>query len=166
MRALPVPETSPPILFGHPAPPGDLLPWTWALRRLSEARNYWIATTRAGGQPHTRPVWGVWLVDGFWFSTGSLARHNLASDERISVHLEGGDEAVIVEGVAHPVTDPAALEPMCDAYNPKYGWSMRPSGDGVTDADGNAGPAFRVAPRVVFGWQAEMGSPTRWCFSA
>ena len=38
---------------------------------------------------------GVWLPDGFWFSTGSLARHNLAANPQISMHLERGDQVVI-----------------------------------------------------------------------
>jgi hypothetical protein len=33
----------------------------------------------------------VWLPDGFWFSTGSLARHNLIANPQITVHLESGD---------------------------------------------------------------------------
>lgn len=55
----------------------ELLPWSWATERLVAARNYWIATTRANGRPHCRPVWGVWFEGvGLYFSTGSLARHN------------------------------------------------------------------------------------------
>jgi Pyridoxamine 5'-phosphate oxidase len=164
MPSLPAPQASAPIMFGHPAPPGRLLSWGWARARLVAARNYWIVTVRPDRRPHARPVWGVWLPDGLWFSTGSLARHNLAADPEISVHLEDGDEVVIVEGSAEQVTDATALQPMCDAYNPKYHWSIRPAGDGVTDADGNAGPAFRVTPRVVFGWENDMAAPTRWTF--
>ena len=48
-----------------------LLPWTWALERLQPARNYWLATTRPDGRPHVMPVWGVWVENRFYFSTGS-----------------------------------------------------------------------------------------------
>jgi hypothetical protein len=78
LDALATPTAAPPVMFGAPAPPGELLPWSWAQQRLETARTYWIATTRPDSRPHCRPVWGVWLPDGFWFSTGSLARHNLA----------------------------------------------------------------------------------------
>ncbi|WP_070012914.1 pyridoxamine 5'-phosphate oxidase family protein [Streptomyces abyssalis] len=114
MNALPVPEASPPVMFGVPAPPGDLLPWQWALQRLAAAHNYWIATTRPGGRPHCRPVWGVWLDDGFWFSTGSLAARNLPLNDEITVHLEDGQEVVIVEGTARPGTRHESLRAMCD----------------------------------------------------
>jgi Pyridoxamine 5'-phosphate oxidase/Protein of unknown function (DUF5131) len=99
MDALTTPTAAPPVLYGVPAPPGELLPWAWAEQRLVAARNYWIATTRPDGRPHTRPVWGVWLPDGFWFSTGSLARHNLLTNPQIAVHLESGDQVVIVAEV-------------------------------------------------------------------
>lgn len=164
MAPLPPPDASSPILFGQPAPAGPLLPWSWATERLITARNYWIATVRADGSPHTRPVWGVWLPTGFWFSTGSLARHNLAANPEISVHLEDGDEVLVIEGTATQVTAAADLQPMCDAYNPKYGWTIRPDEGGVTDAGGTGGPAYRVTPRVVFGWERDMARPTRWTF--
>jgi Pyridoxamine 5'-phosphate oxidase len=104
MDALATPTAAPPVLYGAPAPPGDLLPWSWAEQQLVTARHYWIATTRPDGRPHCRPVWGVWLPDGFWFSTGSLARHNLLTNPQITVHLESGDQVVIVEGVAAAMT--------------------------------------------------------------
>lgn len=105
---------------------------------------------------------GVWLDDSFWFSTGSLARHNLGANTETTVHLENGDEVVIVEGVAELLTDREPLQRMCDVYNRKYDWTMEPAESGVTDADGAAGPAFRVTPRKVFGWAADLATPTRW----
>jgi Pyridoxamine 5'-phosphate oxidase len=110
MDALAAPTAAPPVLFGAPAPSGELLPWSWAEQRLVAARNYWIATTRPDGRPHCRPVWGVWLPDGFWFSTGSVARHNLVANPQITVHLESGDQVVIVEGVAAAVTGAGRLQ--------------------------------------------------------
>jgi Pyridoxamine 5'-phosphate oxidase len=164
MDALATPTAAPPVLYGAPAPPGELLPWSWAEQRLVAARNYWIATTRPDGRPHCRPVWGVWLADGFWFSTGSLARHNLAANPQITLHLESGDQVVIVEGVATAMTGAGRLQGFLAAYNPKYGWDATATDDQVTDSAGAAGPAYRVRPRVVFGWDADMRAPTRWSF--
>ncbi len=100
------PEPSQPWMFGGHLEPVRL-PWTWATERLTQARNYWIATTRPDGQPHSRPVWGVWLDDIFYFSTGSLAEQNLATNPAITVHLESGSEVVIIEGTAEPISDAA-----------------------------------------------------------
>jgi len=107
----------------------------------------------------------VWLPDGFWFSTGSLARHNLVANPQITVHLDSGDQVVIVEGVAVAVSGAARLQAFLAAYNPKYGWDLAAAGDGVADSAGAAGPAYRVRPRVVFGWDADMRAPTRWSFA-
>lgn len=152
-------------MFGAPAPAGELLPWSWAEQRLISAVNYWIATIRPGGRPHCRPVWGVWLPDGFWFSTGSLAARNLQLNEQITVHLEDGQEVVVVEGAARPESDHQSLQAMCDAYSPKYDYPISPTEDGtVADSSGLGGPAQRVIPQLVFGWDKHMTSPTRWTF--
>lgn len=164
MSATFVPIPRRPVLFGLPAPAGELLPWSWAEQRLVAARNYWIVTVRPTGVPHARPVWGVWRTSTFWFSTGSLARHNLAANPEITVHLESGDEVVIMEGTARRVAG-AELAPALPDYNAKYNWSARATEEGVTDDDGAAGPAYAVAPRVVFGWEADFDHPTRWQFA-
>ena len=154
----PIPEH--PVLFGQPVPQGELLPWSWARDRLERARDFWVATTRPDGSPHTRPVWGVWLDGGFWFSTGSSAAKNLVENPEISVHPAATDDVVIVEGTASAAVPAEALA----AYNAKYSWTFEPDGDGVRDRDGTAGAAFLVRPRVVFGWEADLRAPTRWPF--
>lgn len=155
----PIPEH--PVLFGQPVPQGDaLLAWSWARDRLDRARDYWIATTRPDGSPHTRPVWGVWLDRGFWFSTGSSAAKNLLTNPEISVHPAATDDVVIVEGTASADVSDDALK----AYNAKYAWTFEPDGGGVRDRDGTVGAAFLVRPRVVFGWESDLRAPTRWPF--
>lgn len=160
------PIASHPILYGAPAPDGTLLAWPWAEQRLREARNYWVATVRPSGKPHSRPIWGVWLEDGFWFVTASLAKFNVSTNPAITVHLEDGDASIIIEGRAHPALDAADVQRVADAYNPKYGWTLRPDGDAGNVADANEvlGPALRVEPEVIFGWEATMKNPTRWRF--
>ncbi len=165
MEALPEPTVHSPIMFGAPAPPGDLLPWSWAEDRLRRARDYWIATTRVGGQPHCRPVWGVWLADGFWFSTGSLARVNLVHNPNITVHLENGQEVVIVEGTAGTVGDIDSMTEMCHAYGPKYDYPITVVDGEVRDGSGTGGPAYRAVPTKVIGWDRDMANPTRWTFA-
>src|SRR3954453_23232210 len=96
---LPEPTASAPRMFGGTLEP-TRLPWRWATARLEAARTYWIATTRPDERSHTRPVWGVWLDNAFYFTTGSLAARNLETRPGITMHLESGEEVVIVEGVA------------------------------------------------------------------
>ncbi len=143
------------------------LPWAWAVDQLTRARHYWISTTRPDGRPHARPVWGVWLDDVFYFSTGSLAAGNLASNPEITVHVESdAGEAVIVEGIVSELRGRPRLRRVLDIYNEKYHWDMSP--------DSPEGPLLAVTPRVVFGWVSDPsgldcgarfhGTATRWRF--
>jgi len=66
----------------------------------------------------------------------------------------------------HPAAGAADVVRMAEPYNAKYGWTLRPDGDAglVADANEPIGPALRVEPEVVFGWEATMRNPTRWRF--
>ena len=112
---------------GDPQYGFEPIEWTWVERRMTEARNYWISTTRADGSPHAAPVWGVWLDDAFHFFTDpdSLKGRTIARDGRTIVHLESGDDVVILEGTmeACPLT-----QEVDGAYESKYGVSDN-SGD-------------------------------------
>lgn len=155
-----------------PAEPGDgMLPWTWVSEQLAGARNYWVSTTGPGGAPHVAPVWGVWVADAVWFGTdpGSAKGRNIARDGRVIVHLESGDEAVIVHGDAmlRPFTDedPALVEAIDAAYSAKY---IDPeTGDPLTLSRGpDGGAAFRVTPHRVLAWREDdfVRTRTRWTF--
>jgi nitroimidazol reductase NimA-like FMN-containing flavoprotein (pyridoxamine 5'-phosphate oxidase superfamily) len=122
-----------------------MLPWSWATERLAGARNYWVSTTRADGRPHAMPVWGVWLDDAFFFGSGreSAKARNIARNPAIVVHLESGDETVIVEGLAEAVSDDVLLRRIVDVYGPKY--------DLTPDASGED-PWFVVRPQRVYAW--------------
>jgi hypothetical protein len=91
------------------------------------------------------PVWGVWLDDAFFFGSGreSAKSRNLAANAAIVIHLESGDETVILEGLAEPVADNALLQRLVEVYGPKY--------DLTPDASG-ADPWFVVRPRRVYAW--------------
>lgn len=69
------------------------------------ARNYWVVTTRSDGKPHSVPVWSIWLDETFYFGTDRRSRkgRNLATNPGLVVHLESGDDVVILEGVAEEV---------------------------------------------------------------
>jgi hypothetical protein len=153
-------------MFGGHVGSGSLS-WAWATEHLNRAQNYWIATTRPAGQPHSRPVWGIWLDQTFYFSTGSLAAQNLVTNPAIAVHLESGSAVVIIEGLAAAVTDASLVEQVVNQYNQKYRWNLDP-----TNLLG--GPFYAVRPQVAFGWHFEeaditpestvLGNATRWRF--
>ena len=136
----------------------ELLPWSWAVERLTGARSYWVCTTRPDGRPHATPVWGLRLVDEIWFSVArcSVKARNLARNPTAVIHLESGDEVVIVEG---RVTERRErLTPFLDAYEEKYG--LRP------DLAALDAVVYALAPDVALTW-AERDYPrsaVRWVF--
>lgn len=141
-----------------PATEGSgLMPWSRVVARMTEARNYWIGTTRPDGRPHAIPVWGLWLDDAFYFSTDRLSRkaRNLAANPHIVAHLESGDDVVILEGVAEEVRGTALPAAFADAYEAKY--QFRPD---------TQDPAlfYVLRARVALAWLEHdyPGSATRW----
>ena len=148
----------------HPPTPDALLPWSRVVERMTRARNYWVGTTKPSGAPHVMPVWGVWVDDAFYFGTGreSVKARNLRRDARASVHLESGDEVVIMEGTLVEVADAKAIRRYSDACEAKYAFQPVPP-----DAEAPPDPevmTYVLIPQVVFAW-AEHNFPesaTRW----
>ena len=159
------PQASRPHMPGYGLPDATegqgLLPWRWAVERLEPARHYWLSTTRPDGRPHAMPVWGVWLDDCFYFSTGGESRkaRNLAANAHCVVSVEAADGAVIVEGTAAEVQPETLSQTVFAAYQAKYDWELDPA----------LGPIFIVQPSVVLGFSSIpgefIGSATRWTFA-
>ena len=145
-----------------PAHDGEgVLPWSWAVERLTQAHNYWVATSGREGVPQLTAVWGVWLDTAFYFSCAGTSRkaRNLAEDPHCVVSTERADEAVIVEGIAELVTEQALLEQFKAAYDPKYDWGIEIDKGGI----------FQVIPRVAFAFIEHpdkfQSTATRWQFA-
>ena len=119
-----------------------MLPWGWAAERLAKAHNYWVVTSG----PHASPVWALWRDGALVFSCGRQSRkaRELALDPKIVIHLESGDEVVIVEGEAEATAVDAAL---IDEYERKYNFRAE-VGEGW----------YRVEPKRVLAW-TESGFP-------
>src|SRR6476469_1732242 len=90
--------------YGVPGEPAGMLPWSWAVERLTASRNYWIGTVDPSGAPHAAVVWGVWYDDAFHFSTGGRSRkaRNLRVESRCTVAPETTADALVVSGRAEP----------------------------------------------------------------
>ena len=126
--------------------------WSWAERQLAAARNYWLATTSADGRPHAMPVWGVWVEDALLFSTdpASTKGRNLDARPDVVVHLESGDEVVVLRGRAERMA-PARYDAFVSAYDEKYG--VR-----VETGDPQFG-LYQLVPERVLAW-TEADFPT------
>jgi PPOX class probable F420-dependent enzyme len=141
--------------------PFEPAPWSAVAERIDSSRSYWVCTTRADGRPHATPVWGLWHDGAFVFSTSpkSVKARNLARDPRCTVHLESGDDVVVMEGVAVPA-DPALVGGVefLDRYEAKY--AFRPAPEDMV------GSGWRVRPESVLVWDERsfVESQTRYRF--
>lgn len=150
---------------GYGTPPGDegLLPWSHVEQRMRAAKNYWVCTARLDGQPHATPVWGVW-VDGKLYCDGSPQTRrgrDIAANPKAAVHLEDGDQAVILEGEAHILSaapPPELALRISQAYCAKYA----PFGYTPAPDSWDAGGLFVFTPRLAFAWTRFPDDTTRW----
>ena len=137
-----------------------LLPWVRTSERLAAARNYWVNTIRPDGRPHVKPVWGLWFEGRFYFGTSpkSVAGQNISANSSLAVHLESGDDVVILEGTAEEVTNPILLAQLDEAYFSKYSYHL---------VRGNGGPVYALSHKVVFAWVERdfVGSATKYDFA-
>ena len=136
-----------------------LLPWKRASDRLKKSRQYLIATTRADGRPHLMIIWGLWLEDAFWFSTGATSRkaRNLAANPRCSIGTDNAAEAVILEGTVALIDgQDEEFNRFATAYRKKYAWDVREM----------AQPVYRFRVSVGFGLFEKKfdQTATRWVF--
>lgn len=142
--------------YGIALGPGPLS-WEDALHRLREARNYWLCTSSPEGRPHSVPIWAVWVEDGLWFGTdaGSRKARNLAARPHCVIHLESGDETLIVEGEACVLP---SVDTADEAYYAKYGTRM-------SEAPGELA-FFAVRPVRAMAWREQdfPVSASRWSF--
>src|SRR5260370_5890910 len=96
--------------------------WAEVARRLAAARNYWLGTTTVSGAPHAAPVWGVVAGETLYLYSerSTVKARNLAADPRAVLHLESGEDVLIVRGVAEDLGTPAAVPSVVAALAAKY----------------------------------------------
>jgi hypothetical protein len=162
------PMASRPHMPGYGVPESDegLVPWSHARERLEQARNYWLVTVRPDGRPHAVPLWGAWVDDAFYFEGGGAKARNLAANRAVVVHLESGDDVVIVEGIAEEIRRPErALFARIDAaFAARYDY--RPSANlaGPDAEPYPEGGLYAVRPHVVLVWSQFPRDATRFRF--
>jgi general stress protein 26 len=140
----------------------EYLPFRHAEDRLMKSRNYWICTSRPDGRPHSIPVWGFWIDGALYFGTSRSSRkaRNLAQNAAVSIHLDSGDDVVILEGTAVEVSlaDTPAIKKLDSASRAKYKIPLMVTPEVVL---------YSVRPRVVLAWTEENfpNNATRWEFN-
>lgn len=142
----------------QPASKGGLLPWSLVSEQMAAARNYWVNSVRQDGRPHAAPVWGLWHEETFFFSSGGDSRKakNLAINPAAVVHLESGDDVVVLEGemeIVSPEAEKKLLTTLDKLYKAKYGFPFL-----------GLGNIYRFKLQQAFAWKEANfpQSATRW----
>jgi len=150
-----------PPLYGLKTP-HQYLPFRHAERRLASARNYWICTVRPDGRPHSIPVWGFWLDGCLYFGTARSSRkaRNLAKNPALSIHLDSGDDVIILEGQAVEVdlTHKPTFKKLDAVSRAKYKMPIMIVPESIL---------YSVRPRLVLAWTEKdfPSNATRWSFN-
>lgn len=128
-------------MYGEPSR-AAALDWPWVDAQLAAAGTYWVVAS-GGEHPHPRPVWGVWRDEVLHLSIGSpVVSRLLELRPSVTVHLDSGVDAVVVEGsVAGSCTDPQVIR----TYDDKYDWNYTVE---------EYGPLTRIEPATVLAWRS------------
>jgi hypothetical protein len=149
--------------YGIPKTLQGTLPWSWARERLEDAIVYWLATTGADGAPHIIPIWGAWVGDR-WYVEGGPTRwqRNLRENPRMAIHIEIGDEVVIVEGAATEHVAPGP--PLRDAILAGYAKYKAAKGYEASADHWTEGGLWELRPLKAFAWSVFPDDMTRFRF--
>lgn len=136
--------------------------WAHVEERLANDRIYWIATS-GDGHPRVRPVDGLY-VEGVIYVGGSPQTRwvrDIGANPHVSVHLDGVDDVVIIEGEAEILgsADERLATLLAQASNAKF------PEYGMTPESYAGGGAIAVRPRKVVAWTDFTKNPTRFRFA-
>ena len=149
--------------YGIPESETGILSWSWARERLERAIIYWLATAGDDGAPHLIPIWGAWVGDR-WYVEGGPVRwqRNLRANPKLAIHVEFGEEVVMVEGSATELVAPQS--PLVEALLAGYA-KYKPAANYEADAANWArGGLWELQPIRAFAWSELGKDATRFRF--
>ncbi len=153
--------TRPTFPKGYVDHPVSEVPWEYVEQRLRESVNYWLCSVRPDGRPHVIPRWGVYLDGKFYYDGSPETRHarNLEANPNVSLHLESGNDVVIMDGTSQPAGKPAPefAVRLAEAYRAKYaseGYSPEPT-------QWDEGGLYVFTPRQCLAWTKFFENPTK-----
>ena len=140
----------------------EFVDWSHVEERLAADRVYWIATVAAGGKPRVRPIDGIYLEGAIYVGGSPETRwvQEVARNPHVSIHLDGVDDVVIVDGEAEvlPGVENDLAERLAAASNAKY------PEYGMTPDFYVSNGAIAIRLRKVIAWTDFTKNPTRFRF--
>ena len=156
--------TRPQFPPGYVEHPSSEVSWEYVAAQLAGAKNYWLCSVRSDGRPHCVPRWGVYLDGKFYYDGSPETRHarNILENPHVSLHLESGSRAIILEGTSQPAGKPSAelAGRLSAAYKAKYsadGYAPEPD---QWDQEG----LYVFTPRQCLAWTVFNEDPTKFIF--
>jgi hypothetical protein len=156
--------TRPTFPQGYVDKPVSYLTWDWVAAQLAESKNYWLCSVRPDGRPHVVPRWAVFIDGKIYYDGSPETRHNrnLRLNPHISVHLESGTEAIILEGTSGPAGKPSPElgKRLSQEYKKKYkdlGYAPEPN-------SWDEGGLYVFTPRQCIAWSKFNEDPTKFIF--
>ena len=138
--------------------------WSHVEERLAADRVYWLAAVGADGRPRVRPIDGLYL-DGVIYVGGSGETrwvHDVEANRAVSLHLDGVDDVVLIEGDAEVLKglDAGLAQGLAAASNAKF-----PEYKMTADFYRRNG-AIAIRLRKVIAWTDITRDPTRFRFDS
>lgn len=164
---MPTPKiTRPKFPKGYADNPVSYVDWEWVAEQLTESKNYWVCSVRPDGRPHVVPRWGAYIDSKFYYdgSPETLHARNIMENPNVSLHLENGSQAVILEGTSEPADKPTPefAKRLAEAISRKYadqGYSPEPN-------QWDEGGLYVFTPRQCLAWTVFYENPTKFVFEA
>ena len=156
--------TRPKFPKGYVDNPISEVSWEHVEKRLTESINYWLCSVRPNRHPHVVPRWGVYLDGRFFYDGSPETRHarNIAENPNVTLHLENGNDVVIMYGISTPASKPdlELAQRLSEAFCAKYtaeGYAPKPS-------QWDEGGLFVLTPRQCLAWTVFFENPTKFVF--
>jgi nitroimidazol reductase NimA-like FMN-containing flavoprotein (pyridoxamine 5'-phosphate oxidase superfamily) len=132
-----------------PNDPKLWITWEHANDKLARETAYWVSTASRLGRPHAAPVWRIWKQNRFYFETApnSVKGRNLSSNQSLVVHVQEGNDTVILEGTTRREKRTETLNALRKDYLRKYQYTLDWSNE-------QEQIVFMVEPKIVRAWKA------------
>jgi nitroimidazol reductase NimA-like FMN-containing flavoprotein (pyridoxamine 5'-phosphate oxidase superfamily) len=149
---------------GYADNPVSYVDWEWVTEQLTNSENYWLSSVRPDGRPHVVPRWGAFIDNKFYYDGSPETRHarNINENPNVTLHLESGNKAVIMEGTSKPAgkPEPEFAKRLAETMTSKYasqGYSPEP-------VQWDEGGLYVFTPRQCLAWTSFYENPTKFEF--
>ena len=149
---------------GYADNPVSYVDWEWVAEQMTVSKNYWLSSVRPDGRPHVVPRWGVFINNKLFYdgSPKTLHARNIMKNPYVSLHLESGDQVVMMEGISEAAEKPTSefANQLAEAISGKYsddGYSPKPD-------QWDEGGLYVFTPRQCIAWTVFYENPTKFIF--